>query len=75
MQFKQLGRQVFGAVKCDPQFSGPQRNAGGKIPEEVLAHSFSTAKRVREGEHIMNDKVCYRTIVWDLSSVCCLPVI
>ena len=36
MQFKQLGRQVFGAAKCDLQFSGPQRNAGGKISEEKL---------------------------------------
>ena len=37
--FLPLCRQVFGAAKCDPQFSGPQRNAGGKIPEEVLAHT------------------------------------
>ena len=37
-EFKQLGSQVLGAAKCDPQFPGPQRNAGGKIPEEALAY-------------------------------------
>ena len=37
-EFKQLGGQVLGAAKCDPQFPGPQRNAGGKILEEALAY-------------------------------------
>ena len=36
--FEQLGRQVLGAAKCDPQFSGPQRNADGKILKEALAN-------------------------------------
>ena len=33
-----LGSQVHGAAKCNPQFPGPQRNAGGKILEEALAY-------------------------------------
>ena len=37
-EFKQLGSQVLGAAKCNPQFPGPQRNAGGKILEEALAY-------------------------------------
>ena len=37
-EFKQLGGQLLGAAKCDPQFPGPQRNAGGKILEEALAY-------------------------------------
>ena len=37
-EFKQLGGQVLGAAKCDPQFPGPQRNAGGKILEEALVY-------------------------------------
>ena len=40
-EFKQLGSQALGAAKCDPQFPGPQRNAGGKILEEALAYIWA----------------------------------